>query len=325
MLFRSSKTGDMLATLEKLTGSTIKDGLLTLPETFGWGYIKTYELGPLMQMMVHQYVLRESVSGKRMAGSAGKEWITFSFRNLLQEPGKVEKDQTLPTLNGRLVPGVQVSSGHIELETFTPENTKINIIIITVHVDLLKDLLNRNEANKLVQTIISGNQPYVYDALISPDIQQVAASIFDIKAPEQLADFFLKVKAEEMIYLFFVDLLKRENTVAYPLNASDVNVMYLIRDKLIADLSIPPNLTELTLFASMSESKLNRLFRQIFGSPVYTYYQTLRINAAAYLIKQEKLSVSEAGYRLGFTNLSHFTRIFEKQMGLKPKKYSSTP
>lgn len=72
----------------------------------------------------------------------------------------------------------------------------------------------------------------------------------------------------------------------------------------------------------MSESKLNRLFRQIFGNSIYNYYQTLRMNEAAYLIKEEKLSVSEAGYRLGFTNLSHFTRIFERHLGLKPKKYA---
>lgn len=72
----------------------------------------------------------------------------------------------------------------------------------------------------------------------------------------------------------------------------------------------------------MSESKLNRVFRQIFGNSIYNYYQNLRVNEAAYLIKEEKLSVSEAGYRLGFTNLSHFTRIFERHLGLKPKKYA---
>ena len=47
------------------------------------------------------------------------------------------------------------------------------------------------------------------------------------------------------------------------------------------------------------------------------------MNEAAYLIREEKLSVSETGYRLGFSNLSHFSRIFEKHIGMKPKKYSA--
>ena len=322
MLFETNRQGEMMATLEELTGSTVKDGLLILPETFGVGYIKHYELGPLLQMMVHQYVLAEDILGKRTAGKTGKELITFSFRHVLQEPANLDRGQIRPTVTGRLLPSVQVSSGDIDLETFTPANTKINIILITIHVDLLKDLLNKKEGNSLFQTIISGSQPYLYEELISPEIQHLAAKIIEVNVPDELRDFYLRIKAEEMIYLFLTALMKRESVASYPLNSSDVNVMYLIRDKLIGDLSSPPNLTELTLFANMSESKLNRLFKQIFGNSIYNYYQTLRINAAAFLIKEEKLSVSEAGYRLGFTNLSHFTRIFEKQIGLKPKKYS---
>jgi AraC-like DNA-binding protein len=31
------------------------------------------------------------------------------------------------------------------------------------------------------------------------------------------------------------------------------------------------------------------------------------------------LTVSETGYKLGFTNLSHFGRVFEKHFLMKPK------
>lgn len=43
---------------------------------------------------------------------------------------------------------------------------------------------------------------------------------------------------------------------------------------------------------------------------------------AARLLKEEKLSVSEVGYQLGFTNLSHFSRIFKKHIGMNPKQYT---
>jgi len=43
---------------------------------------------------------------------------------------------------------------------------------------------------------------------------------------------------------------------------------------------------------------------------------------AAYLLKHEKQSVSKVGYALGFSNLSHFTRMFEEHIGMKPKKFS---
>ena len=37
-----------------------------------------------------------------------------------------------------------------------------------------------------------------------------------------------------------------------------------------------------------------------------------------------RLSVSETGYQLGFTNLSHFTRLFERHFQMKPKQYQAT-
>ena len=43
---------------------------------------------------------------------------------------------------------------------------------------------------------------------------------------------------------------------------------------------------------------------------------------AARLLTTGTLTVSEVGYQLGFTNLSHFTRVFETHIGLKPKKYA---
>ncbi len=72
----------------------------------------------------------------------------------------------------------------------------------------------------------------------------------------------------------------------------------------------------------MSESKLKRLFKQVFGNTIYNYYQTMRMKEAAYLLKHEKQSVSKVGYALGFSNLSHFTRMFEEHIGMKPKKFS---
>ena len=64
---------------------------------------------------------------------------------------------------------------------------------------------------------------------------------------------------------------------------------------------------------------MKRLFRQIFGNSVFAYYQTARLEEASVLLQQ--YPVAEAGYRLGFTNISHFARVFARHYGVLPKKY----
>jgi len=72
----------------------------------------------------------------------------------------------------------------------------------------------------------------------------------------------------------------------------------------------------------MSEPKLRKLFKQTFGKGVFEYYQTARMQEATKLLKERRMTVSEVGYQLGFTNLSHFSRVFEQHTGMKPKKFS---
>ena len=71
----------------------------------------------------------------------------------------------------------------------------------------------------------------------------------------------------------------------------------------------------------MSETKLKRLFKQVFGDSIFHYYEICRIQKAAELLKVGTRTVSDVGYTLGFTNLSHFSRIFERVIGMKPKAY----
>jgi AraC-like DNA-binding protein len=87
-------------------------------------------------------------------------------------------------------------------------------------------------------------------------------------------------------------------------------------------LETPPVIEALSAYANMSPTKLKRLFKQIFGNSIFSYYQEFRMKEAARLLKEEKLSVSEVGSHLGFTNLSHFSKVFKEHIGMKPKQFS---
>ncbi|RYD88677.1 MAG: AraC family transcriptional regulator, partial [Sphingobacteriales bacterium] len=144
----------------------------------------------------------------------------------------------------------------------------------------------------------------------------------DVNMNDGLSHFYMQIKTQELIYLLFHKLSLRESAAHQSINSADVERLLYIRNEVLKDLSVPPILAELTQMAAMSETKLKQLFKQTFGSSIYNYFQQARMEEAAFLLKQGKHSVAEVGYELGFSNLSHFSRLFEKYYGLKPKRYS---
>ncbi len=90
------------------------------------------------------------------------------------------------------------------------------------------------------------------------------------------------------------------------------------RDLLLADLVRAPTIAELARACGLNTFRLKQGFKQHFGVPVYALYQQERMRAAWELIASGRMSVSEAGHHLGYTNMSHFGIAFRKAHGMLP-------
>ncbi|QXV63947.1 helix-turn-helix transcriptional regulator [Mucilaginibacter sp. 21P] len=304
----------------KVLRATPENKLTRIPDDMGTGYIKGYVISPKLRLLVRQYELIEGFVLDRGLSEEEANFVMIAFHNVYYAKADMKNKPLQPSVLGRSLPSLQVSTAGFNYEFF-PANKKINSIVITVHKDYLKELLDLKTDNGLLETITSSDQSFLFEELISPQIQDVADEIVTADPAKELQNLYYKIKAEELIYLLFVELLKRQDTALQNLNVADVKKVYEVKDKILSNIDTPPILTELVKLSGMSESKLKRLFKQIFGNSIYNYYQSVRMKEAAYLLKEEKLAVSEVGYRLGFSNLSHFTRLFETHHGIKPKKF----
>ncbi|SFM88072.1 AraC-type DNA-binding protein [Chitinophaga sp. YR627] len=304
-------------------GAKLENGITRIPKNIGTGYIKGFIINPRLRLIVRQYELKEEWMLDRGISEDGNEFVVFSFQNVYHAKETIRNHKLQAPSGGMLLPSVQIATTDFNYELL-PANRKVNSIVVTVHVDYLRALLQPKTENTFLQVILAGTQPFLFEEILSPGIQDIAAAIVMADPPKELQEYYYKIKAEELIYLLLVELLKRQDTSMQKLNAADIRKILEVKTSILSNIETPPVIADLVKLSGMSESKLKRLFKQIFGNSIFNYYQAFRMKEAAYLIKEEKISVSEAGYRLGFSNLSHFTRLFETHIGVKPKKYSLT-
>ena len=72
----------------------------------------------------------------------------------------------------------------------------------------------------------------------------------------------------------------------------------------------------------MSRTQLYRKFRSLTDKTLAEYIRSMRLNKARELLTNHETSVSEAAYKTGFRNLSHFSRIFTGEFGVNPSDIS---
>jgi AraC-like DNA-binding protein len=202
-----------------------------------------------------------------------------------------------------------------------PANTRFNSVTIAVSRSYLRQLFGELD-HPLVASLLTTNYPFVFETGISLAMLQPASDLLLLPVPESLASSYCRLKCEELLCHTVALLLQREAIPLGNVHLDDLKAIYAIKLRLQSSLREAPAIIALAKEAKMSEPKLRKLFRQTFGKSVFTYYQTLRMQEAARLLKEQHLTVSEVGFQVGFTNLSHFARVFEQHLGLKPKKYS---
>jgi len=94
-----------------------------------------------------------------------------------------------------------------------------------------------------------------------------------------------------------------------------------VRALMKSNLCLRRSLPKLAQAVNLSPSRLRSLFKLETGKSPARYLKLLRMEAARELLEHEFLSIKQVARRVGFEDLSHFVRDFEKTFGLAPARY----
>lgn len=324
MIFSFSATADFdfLTQFSRHVQAPVYNDTMLMPESLGEGYIRRVVFSADFKITLHRYTLKEDLIIKRNCLDGGNDLITVFFYSNEDALEIAFSNNPQVRFSQRDDSAIQVTSNDLSSTIRFPANHQIHYMVVGVMAPKLKDLLSLSSPNKVLQTIIESGSSFLYFENMAAETKQVLKNIGGVNMSDNLSQFYTQIKVQELLYLLFHKLSLRENAAHQNINSADAERLLMIRNEIISDLSVPPVLAELAQIAAMSETKLKQLFKQTFGSSIYNYYQQARMDEAAFLLKQGTHSVAEVGYELGFSNLSHFSRLFEKHYGLNPKRFS---
>jgi len=95
--------------------------------------------------------------------------------------------------------------------------------------------------------------------------------------------------------------------------------IYAIVEERIADTDFNPDILARELL--MSRSSLYMKIKAITGESVSIFVRNIRLKKAAEMLKQQKHSVTEIAYNVGFNQTQYFSKCFKEVFGMTPSEY----
>jgi len=149
----------------------------------------------------------------------------------------------------------------------------------------------------------------------------VLESLFNHRYVDSLGNIFLNAQIQTLL-LYSLDCMfgeKEELFVCkFLANEGDRDKIIKAREILLERIGDPITIKELSRKVATNECYLKKGFKEMFGTTIFDFYQSQRMEHAKYLLYDKGLSVTDVSALLGYSSISHFSTAFKKHTGLKP-------
>lgn len=126
----------------------------------------------------------------------------------------------------------------------------------------------------------------------------------------------------QMLLLYSMDCMAGEGEEGFSCkflaNEADREKISLARKILLQHIGEPLTIKELSRKAAINECYLKKGFKEMYGTTIFDFFQSQRMEHAKYLLYEKGLTVTDVSASLGYSSISHFSTAFKKHTGLKP-------
>lgn len=296
------------------------NGEVIIPPKLGEGFFKEFYPMKWLTISYLHFKIKEPFEMER---TPVKDSPYLPVMFYIDNTGKQILDNKEKKVGINTSEGIFMPSSEIESKWMLPANKWITNLTLTFDKSWLINELGCG--NYICDLLNAKKSFYLFESITPSILEQIQTIEKSIDSGESLKKLYLYSEAMRLFALF-VDLVNKrpDNKSVYGIHATDVNNIFKVRKILLDNVCNPPHIYDLAKEAGMSSTKLQKCFKQIFGKNIIQYALEKKMELSRQLLESRQYSVSEVGYKLGYSNLSHFSKAFYKHFQVTPKVFQTS-
>lgn len=299
----------------KLKGST-----LFLPQPIGTGYMRLIQLPNGLQGIISDYTVDQDILFQRTR--INENYFTLRFDEVVVPEGETEvKDEVCAPGSSAIRTAVFLGSAKFDWLFLANKNTKVKGINVFFSKAWLEQFVGIESVGDMIKKYLNLKMSAFNYEPMDSEYKRILSEIINANIDDPISNLVLQNRIMLLLERFFTRIYFKMNDTHFDVKLSndDINRLKQIETELVKDFSVePPGITRLAKIAAMSPSKLKNSFKEIYGLPIYQYFQKHRMNKAKAMLLSRKYSVKEVGIEVGFSNLSNFAKAFKKAFDQLP-------
>lgn len=294
-----------------------KDDCFKIPPEHGSGFFRLIKINNHIEALLYSIKLNEEIVIKREPVSG--DHYALVFDEVETEKGyKLSIDDEAVQKTGR-TSALYLTSYQYEIQSILAKEVNLQGLRVLLTTEWMRKYLELKDEDLLEEYInlkASGIWHMPIDMSLKENLRELLE--YDTKPLLFYQNRILKIVEDFFEWLYERIKLKGDYT---GLTRNDIESAQRVEGILTQDITkLPPTIKELAREVAMSESKLKKIFKAVYGLPPYEYYQKQRMQKARIMLQSGHYSIKDVGYTLGYSNLSNFTLAFKKQYNQLPSE-----
>jgi AraC-like DNA-binding protein len=306
----------------KILKTKANNHYLTMPVSVGTGYVYARIINEAMSFLVMNVKFNDDVVLLRKKVEEVNLLLYFLQVNVAEFykiKTDVDKAEHKKNIKRRTI---FLSSTNYPLEVTYSKGTTVKLIGIYFKSSLVRKFVKKDVFHYLSEYSQSRLKDHDVKT-ISEEEDKLLKEIFETDLAEEFGRLVLYNRilllVEKILNRFLLTELPASKTKK--LRRKDMEglkeVEFILSKK---ELEKFPTIKELSRVALMSSSKLKNRFKEVYGMKLYEFYNYNRLLKAKRWIESGETNIKEAAHRIGFSNLSNFSKAFKKEFGLLPSR-----